>query len=106
MYRATKPVRVVARSMIVPSKRGSLLYDFLRGFVDDLAVVRERGLGDDFVAPVELDLLFVEEQFDQVALVVRVQLAGMLADQARYVERRDDRDLADLNRPARLRVFA
>src|SRR5687768_11156972 len=108
IYSATKPVRVVARSMGVLRKDAWLRSadDFLRRLVDDLAVVSERGLGNDFVAPIELEFLFFQEQLDQVELILRVQLAGVLAQHARHVQRAENRDLADLHRLAGLGVFA
>src|SRR6185503_5425260 len=101
MYRATKPVSVVARSMM------RLTFDGLfGGFVLDLAAVRKHGLGEDFVAPVELDGAVLDEELQQIELILGVQLAGVLAEQARHVQRRDDRHLPDLRRLAGLRQLA
>ena len=41
----------------------------------------QHGLGEDFIAPVELERAVLDEQFQQIELILRIQLAGVLAEQ-------------------------
>ena len=70
------------------------------------ASMGEHGLGENLVIPVDRDDVVLHHQSEQVVLVLRVQLAGVLAEQRRHVQWRHDRHLADLRRLARLRVLA
>ena len=66
----------------------------------------EHGLGKYFVGPIDRDDVVFHEQRQQIVLVVRIKIAGVVAEQRRHVQRRGDRDVADLHRFARLGVLA
>ena len=66
----------------------------------------QAGLGEHLVFPVHRELLVgVEHQLDEVELVLRVQLGRVLGQQRRHVQRRRDRDLADLLPESKKRAY-
>src|SRR5208283_1607384 len=71
-----------------------------------LAVVREHGLGENLVTPVDRDDVVLHHQGEQVVLVLRIELAGVLAKKRGNIQRRDDRYLAYLRGFAWPRILA
>ena len=75
-------------------------------FVFRSAGMRQHGFGEHFVVPVDRDDVVLHHQCQQVVLILGVEFAGILAEQRRHVEGRDDRYRADLSRLTRPRVLA
>src|SRR5689334_25122646 len=100
MYRATKPVSATCASM-----SGSL-DGLARRLVLDRAAVREAGLGDDLVVPVQVEVPVLDDQLEEIQQILRVQLAGVLGQQRWHVQRCGDGDVADADGLAGLAVLA
>src|SRR5271165_2492212 len=71
-----------------------------------LAVVREHGLGENLVTPVDRDDVVLHHQGEQVVLVLRIELASVFAQERGNIHRRDDRHLAYLRCLAWPRILA